>query len=458
MDEKTKKLSDIATVTEFTDSDYVTMIVGGVPRKVPISALLAQMNLNESMYLQTHAFSIDVNTASAKGSNYVDVGGNSDALSSWYGQCISVLMDANGNYLPLSKLDNRYTENGTQVVDDAGNIVSAFVKSDFMGITPDTYIYVQTLASGKQLLWISGDYIPGGTHIPAQAVGMFKATTVNDALRSIPNSDVRGGVPIYSYHQRALNRSNNHGLAGGWFRNFLMLYMMGRYGQRSCQDATLADGTPIWGVGLDGSENTSGSTTDGWGRQNAIVCGATLSLGTTDGKSAVTDGVGGTCHKVKLLCWEDTWGHCWEFDGHRAHIGTKLYEWDSNWLPSMSSTYPTETSFVNVNHREFVMAGGSGSGNKRMLNANMGNYWFDAVPSENDLAGVGYNDYFWYDGSTGRNVLLWGGDSGVGSKCGLGCAGAYSGWSAAGSSLSARLDYHGELTKVTENKFLALVA
>ena len=70
--------------------------------------------------------------------------------------------------------------------------------------------------------------------------------------------------------------------------------------------------------------------------------------------------------------------------------------------------------------------------------------------------GITYVDHYWYN----QNGQLWigGGDSGSGSYCGLASAVSYFAWSNATASISARLDYHGDLTEVTSAELKRLLA
>ena len=107
----------------------------------------------------------------------------------------------------------------------------------------------------------------------------------NNQLRSIPFVVPTESQKIYKFFDLAQARNKNYGLAGEPFRNFLLQYMMAKYGNRDIQNLTAKDGTKIFGPGLDGTEKSSTSTlADGFARQKNIKTGACLALGYNDGK------------------------------------------------------------------------------------------------------------------------------------------------------------------------------
>ena len=444
-----KKLKDKAAVTTMTDADYIYGCFGGATGKMPISDFRTHLNDDDKQVLNTIAFYIDINTA-YKTPEKVEVGGNLNMVDTLWGQRQNVLMNANGEYIKLNRNDSRYTADGELVIDEAtGQVVSKWAHCDFMMVLPEYYGRVLTVTSGsstKNLLYLSPMPLPGGFAIPQQVVGVFKATNVGSAMRSLPGYVSDNNKTINAFWNVAQARSKNHGLANLDFRNWLLWYMMSTYGYRDSQGCKTADGTLVWGVGLDGTENTSGSTASGWDRQNGIKHGQTLSLGIYDGKVAVTDSAGGTAHSVNVAGFENPWGQRWEMVQGLCSVGNDVYCWRSNWLPTGT---PTAASFTNVDHVK--LARNAGNTNQPIMNVvtDKKNQGFYMIPKASG-SGLNYNDYFWYNAS--GQQWLFGGSLFVGSHCGLACTGSYDAWSGSRADGSARLAFYGTIKEVTKTK------
>ena len=444
-----KKLKDKAAVTTMTDADYIYGCFGGATGKMPISDFRTHLNDDDKQVLNTIAFYIDINTA-YKTPEKVEVGGNLNMVDTLWGQRQNVLMNANGEYIKLNRNDSRYTADGELVIDEAtGQVVSKWAHCDFMMVLPEYYGRVLTVTSGsstKNLLYLSPMPLPGGFAIPQQVVGVFKATNVGSAMRSLPGYVSDYSKTINAFWNVAQARSKNHGLANMDFRNWLLWYMMSTYGYRDSQGCKTADGTLVWGVGLDGTENTSGSTADGWSRQNGIKHGQTLSLGIYDGKVAVTDSAGGIAHSVNVAGFENPWGQRWEMVQGLCSVGNDVYCWRSNWLPTGT---PTAASFTNVDHVK--LARNAGDTNQPIMNVvtDKKNQGFYMIPKASG-SGLNYNDYFWYNAS--GQLWVFGGNSYYGSQCGLASAYSNPDWSSSSAYLSARLAFYGTIKEVTKTK------
>lgn len=430
------------------DSDFVFGVFGGKTQKMAVGDFRTHLNDDDKQILNEIAFSLDINSPGPSDTK-VTVGGNLNMRDMLFSQRKSVLMDANGNYCELNPNDSRYTIDGTYILGSDGLLLSPWNKCDMMIIIPEYYGRVATITVGstqKQLLYLSPMPLPGGFTIPQQVVGMYKSTLVDSAMRSLPGYVSDNSKTINAFWNQAQARSKNHGLANFDFRNWLLWYMMSTYGYRDSQGCKTADGTLVWGVGLDGTENTSGSSASGWDRQNGIKQGAALSLGIYDGKVAVTDSAGGTAHSVNVAGFENPWGQRWEIVQGLCSVGNDVYCWRSNWLPTGT---PTAASFTNVDHVK--LARNAGDTNQPIMNVvtDKKNQGFYMIPKASG-SGLNYNDYFWYNASG----QLWGfgGSSYDGSLCGL--AGAYSGsaWSGAGAGSSARLAFYGTIKEVTKTK------
>ena len=444
------KLKDKAAVTQMTDADYILGVFGGATGKMSIDNFRRHINDDDKQVLNDLAFYLDINTAHPSAPQKVTVGGNLHMVDALFSQRQNVLMNANGEYTKLNRNDSRYTADGEAIVNLSTNtILDKWAHCDLMMILPEYYGRVLTVTTGsnsKDLLYLSPLPLPNGFVIPRQVVGICKATNLSSVMRSLPGYVSDNNKTINTFWNMAQSRSKNHGLANLDFRNWLLWYMMGTYGYRDSQGCKTADGTLVWGVGLDGTENTSGSTASGWDRQNGIKQGAALSLGIYDGKVTVTDSAGGTAHSVNVAGFENPWGQRWEMVQGLCSVGNDVYYWRSNWLPTGT---PTAASFTNVDHVK--LARNAGDTNQPIMNVvtDKKNQGFYMIPKASG-SGLNYNDYFWYNAS--GQLWLFGGDSYDGSLCGLASASSSLAWSTAGADISARLAFYGTIKEVTKTK------
>ena len=321
-----------------------------------------------------------------------------------------------------------------------------------MMILPEYYGRVLTVTTGsnsKDLLYLSPLPLPNGFVIPRQVVGICKATNVSSVMRSLPGYVSDNNKTINTFWNMAQSRSKNHGLANLDYRNWLLWYMMGTYGYRDSQGCKTADGTLVWGVGLDGTENTSGSTASGWDRQSGIKHGQTLSLGIYDGKVAVTDSAGGIAHSVNVAGFCDPWGQRWEMVQGLCSMtdSNYVYCWRHNWLPTGT---PTAATFANVDCVKLTRKTSDGLGVMNIVTdkQNQGVYMIPKASGSN----LGYNDNYYYAAS--GQLWIFGGDSSYGSPCGLASSSSNYAWSFAHASRSARLAYYGNIKEVSKT-FLA---
>lgn len=452
-----EKLTDKSFVKSMAGTNSLFGNFGGKVGQITLDNLRSSLNENDEEVLNALAFYIDVNSASSLGSTRVDVGGNMGMIDTLWGMRQNVLMDANGNYCHLSRNDSRYTEDGELVVDTSTNqLLAKWSKCDMMIIIPQYYGKIQTVTVGsttKYLPWFSAVPLPGGFTIPQQVVGMYKATNVSSAMRSLPGYVSDNNVNINTFWSRAQARSKNHGLANLDFRNYLLFYMMSKYGYRDSQGCKTSDGTLVWGVGLDGTENTSGSTTDAFGRQRGINHGACMSLGLNDGKSAVADSAGGTAHSVNVGGFENPWGQRWEMVQGLCSVGADVYCWRSNWLPTGT---PTESSFANIDYVKLTRLTSDNFSNSIMnIDSSSNGQGVYMIPKSN-ASGITYNDHYWYHAS--GQLWFFGGCSNYGSACGLASAASDNAWSDSWTPLSARLAFYGHTKRLTPTELARLIA
>lgn len=446
------KITDKQKVSLMSDTDCIFGNFGGKVGQMSITDFRSNLNENDNMVLNELAFYIDVNSASSLGSTRVDVGGNMHMRAMWEASHVDILMDKNGNYCELNPNDCRYTAEGEAVVDISTNaILPKWEKCDMMKIIPLTYGHIQTVqigASTLHRLWLSLVPLPNGYIIPQQVVGKFKAVNVSGAMRSLPNMTPDNTKTINEFWNCAQTRSKSHGLANLDFRNALLFYMMSKYGYRDSQNCKGTDGTPVWGVGLDGTESTG---SDKFANQRYIKTGHTISLGKHDGKVAVADNNGTTVHGVNVNGFENPWGQYWEMLQGLCSVGTDVYHWRSNVMPTGT---PTAASFEHIDHVVLQRATYDGVTLMNIIDSDQGQGCY--MIQKEIARGISYGDNYWY----GSNGQLWrfGGRSSNGSACGLASACSDRAWSHSHSAISARLAYYGDINKVSSARLAELAA
>ena len=449
----TKKVTDKPLVSQMSDTDSVLGVFGGKMSRMSITDFRSNLNENDNMVLNELAFYIDVNSASSLGSTYstrVDVGGNMHMRAMWEAAHVDILMDKNGNYCELNPNDCRYTADGEAVVNIETNaILDKWKNCDMMKIIPLTYGHIQTVqigASTLQRLWLSLVPLPNGYIIPQQVVGKFKAGNVSGAMRSLPNMTPDNTKSINAFWNCAQTRSKSHGLANLDFRNALLFYMMSKYGYRDSQNCKGGDGTLVWGVGLDGTESTGSEKFAG---QLYIKTGHTLSLGKHDGKVAVADNNGTTVHGVNVNGIENPWGQYWETVQGICSVGSDVYHWRSNVMPTGT---PTAASFEHIDHVVLQRATSTSATLMNIIASEQGQGCY-MIPKAS-ASGISYGDYYSYNAS--GQLWLFSGSSDNGANCGLASAHSYHAWSKSGAHISARLAYYGDINKVSSARLAEL--
>lgn len=452
------KITDKQKVTTMADSDSVFGNFGGKVGQMSISDFRIHLNDNDNQVLNDIAFYIDVNSPSSLGSTRVDTGGNLRMRAMLEASEVDALMDKNGNYCELNPNDCRYTKDGEAIVDvGTGEILSKWANADIVRIIPQYYGRVQTVQVGSNTIlrsWFSLVPLPNGYIIPRQVVGKFKASRVDEAMRSLPNKIPDNNVTINGFWNFAQARSKNHGLANLDFRNHLLFHMMAKYGYRDSQNCSGSDGTLVWGVGLDGTEGlASGETasSNGFANQKDVKTGSTLSLGKYDGKVAVAAANGNTCHSVNVDGFENPWGQYWEMVGGLCSVGTDVYLWRSNVMPTGT---PTAASFENIDHVVMQRATSPDVTQMNMIASEQGQGCYMIPKASAD--GISYGDTYSYN--TNGQMWFFGSISSAGERCGLASVGSSVVWNFKNSSFSARLAYYGDVNKVSSARLAELLA
>lgn len=449
------QISDVPYVHQLSNTDTIMGVFGNEVGQMTVEEFSEHLNDNDEQVLHDLAFYMDINKASALGSARVDVGGNEHMRQLWEDAGLDVLMDDKGNYCLLNPDDCRYTVEGDYVLNADGTVKSEYAHGDFMHIRPQSYERIQDVTVGAttiQRTWESLSELPLSHILPRLVVGKFKASVVSGKMRSLPGMVPDNNKTINTFWNQAQARSLNHGLANLDFRNYLLYHMMSKYGWRDSQGCKNGDGTLVWGVGLDGSENTTSSASDGFTRQKNIKTGATLSLGRNDGKVTVKDSENGDCHSVNVAGFENPWGQYWEMVQGLCSVGaTDVYCWRHNFMPTGT---PTAETFAHVEHVLLQRATSTSATGMNIVSSVNGQGTY-MIPKQT-LSGVTYNDYFYY--AAEGQLWLFGGSSYSGAACGLASAYSNAVWSHSSSDVSARLAYYGPINRVTAQRFRELAS
>ena len=437
-----KNIASATKVASMLDNDSLMIEAGGSLRRLPLNNFRESLNQNDEQILREVAFYIDINEPSSKGSTRVDVGGNMGMRELWENAKKSILMDKDGNYCELNPNDCRYTADGEYVLKDDGSVIDKYAHCDFMVLIPEYYGRVQEVKVSDtktiQRCWFSLIPLVGGYTIPQQVVGKFKAVILNNALRSMPNCVPSRSKTVNEFWDIAQARSKNHGLVNLDFRNYMLFYIMSKYGWRDVQNAVGADGTKVFGVGLDGSEST-GSNKDYI--QNEIKAGSTLILGNNDGNVAVIDRNGDTVHSVNVCGFENPYGQFWELVQGLCSVGTDVYYWRGNVMPT--GTLTTET-FANIDHTLLMRPTTAVWGMNIIVSGDGQGVYM--IPNK-DVSGISYGDVYTYE----KDGQLWmfSGIPSYGSNCGLATVASGSKYDLRSSAAGTRLAFYGSVKKVS---------
>lgn len=181
-----------------------------------------------------------------------------------------------------------------------------------------------------------------------------------------------------------------------------------------------------------------------WEACRDVPMGKCISLGDGSGNILYNDATLGNQYPVKLFGFEDLWGKLWEF-----RPGIRFYmDGDTRYAVVYSGNQVSNTA----DGRKFTIP--SSVNGQYITKKTLGTYW-DAFPQ---AVGGGdstyYCDGFW--ASTSGELLSVGGRAGIGSLCGLSCAGSCSGFSLSWASIGARLAFYGNPTIVSGSELMAM--
>lgn len=456
-----KKLTDATVASKLYTTDYVLINQGNTVKQASYDALLNAISGNEDTLLQQTAFYTEPNTASSKGAKYINVGGNDAVRQAFAAAPFPVLLDPQtGCYCRLNPNAPQYTADGTQVYDGSA-VTSGWENAEWMVIVPEYYQFVQDAVIGGTTyprVWRGYSALPGGVKKPTMCTGMFKAYVASSKMHSRPGVVPSNNTTVYNFWQQAQNLNKDCGLAGIDHYTYMNSLLHAKTAYRSVQEAKDSGGSLIYGVGLDGTENTTSSTAIGFDRQKSVKTGATLTLAGGHGNVAVTDSAGGTCHSAVVGFFENPYAQYWEFVGDLCSLASdsenRVVHMLENTMPKNSSgaflTAPTLDDFAGLRYELLTRAS---AGDKTLVDA--ANQVYAALP-QGSLSGVDDGDGLWYN-ATGQ-VWIWGGRSDHGAGCGLGFSYSNLVWTSSDAYFSARLAYFGGLTEVSAAKLKSLLS
>ena len=166
---------------------------------------------------------------------------------------------------------------------------------------------------------------------------------------------------------------------------------------------------------------------------------------------AVADNNGTTVHGVNVNGFENPWGQYWEVVQGLCSVGTDVYHWRSNVMPTGT---PTAASFEHIDHVVLQRSTSANVTQMNMIASEQGQGCY-MIPKAS-ASGISYGDYYGYKAS--GQMWMFGCASNFGATCGLASAVSINAWSSSGASTSARLAYYGDINKVSSARLAELAA
>ena len=366
--------------------------------------------------LPARQWTLKINTATYE----VTMDGDINSWLTYRAKLGRYAMTNDGKARKLHRDDSRLLEDGTEYDAASCHIMTRFpnlyysvsTNGDVVTITLDEREFLNCKAFGDQ--WI----------------GSYLGTVVSNALVSRADLNPTHSRTIESFWAAAQVNGADWGLSNYHQRQMMMVIYL-------CEFLSMNSQLNL-GLGMTGEGNNWCEVVYG------AKAGATSVLDDKCGKVnflASNQLVAGSCH-VSLFGVEDPYGWFWEFvqgvyfgnSENANQDGTECYIYDGNRMPTSDELTGTPSGL----YRKITRLTSTGWVRKLMWGANL-----DVLPDTLGGGSVdGHGDYH-YANSTGQ-VLLFGGDAGLGALCGLAYADSSYAWSYSSSHIGARLAYYGK--------------
>ena len=404
------KLTEKKLVTSMTADQTFVVEVGGALRRLKLGDLQKMVG-NELFYP----------TITLEQSSNPQFDLPTPFMANMYRQQMGgYMMKPVGGVVYAAKLDAGnwdYFADGSKV-DDAA-------KYETMGRVPDCHFK----AEGKTMQFGGLFPIAGGHKFDSPNwVGAYEMFVDSSGVgHSRPGVAPSHSKTMKDFWNCAQKLGSNFGLANYGFQCLIEALYQVSFGNLNSQ--------AVIGSGLQSSS---------WEACRDVPMGQCISLGDGSGNVLYNDATLGNQYPVKLFGFEDLWGRLWEF-----RPGIRFYmDGDTRYAVVYSGNQVSNTA----NGRKFTIP--TSANGEFITRKTLGTYW-DAFPQ---AVGGGdstyYCDGFW--ASTSGELLVVGGDTGGGSRCGLSSAGSYAGFSFSWTSIGARLAFYGNPTIVSGSELMAM--
>lgn len=416
-----KSLASVASVTSMLKTNSIIVEIGGSIRRITLDAFMDAIQTG-ALNLRQYAWGVPLMQGKQSSPAWGRVG-NLDMWAEYKSQMGRYLLTNDGKMAKLSTTDSTKFADGTTVDETKGHIVFH---------APRLYYLVkEDSVSGVPYLWGSMQPI-SGHYIEAPTIGAYKGYILSGKLVSRSGYAPTGNKTITDFWNAARANGKDFGLNNYDHRRFMKMISLFEYGNTNDQVNI--------GYGCCGDGNT-------WDKTNALLTGATASLGDACGSIDISSVAGNTkSTRVSLFGIEDAWGWQWEFtqgiycgnSGNDAQDGTEVFIYQGNRLPTSNELKTTPSG----DFRKLTRLTSEGWIKTETLGEN-----FDLIPS---VHGADSNSY-WCDyhrcNNTGQ-VVLFGGSAFSGASCGLASVDSSAAWSFAWTFCGSRLAYYGTPTIV----------
>ena len=416
---KKKSLGEATQVKSLVGTNCVMVEIGGSIRRISLDDFQQAINDDKGELLQSIAWGVPIKQA-AQTSPAWGTEGNAAMWHQYKAQLGRYGLSLDGTKAAkLNASDSTKYADGTALDPSKANV---------MFHAPRLYFHVaETGNDGIPHLWMS-EYPIGGHYIPETWLGAYMGNIKDSKLRSIPGVTPTCNTNIQNFWIAAQALGKDYGLINWDHVRLLNMLNLSNYGNANSQANV--------GYGCCGDGDT-------WDKTNALLTGATASLGDACGNIDISSVAGNSkSSRVSLFGVEDFWGWYWQIimnvffgsSANAAQTGTECFIYEGNRMPTNAelTTHPTG------NYRQVRRLTAEGWISSLLI----GEY-FDLIPSV--LGGDSNShwcDYNWAN-DTGQ-LLLWGGCADVGTRCGSSCSSSDSGWTRTHAIIGSRLAYYGQ--------------
>lgn len=414
-----KALGEVDLVESLLGSNSVFVEIGGKPQRITVDNFQQALSENKGELLQSIAWGVPIKQ-SAQTSPDWGVVGNTAQWSQYKALIGRYLLTTDGTKAAkLSATDSTQYADGTTVDESIGNI---------MFHAPRLYYHVaETGDAGLPYLWMS-QYPIGGHYIEESWLGAYMGYVLDGKLRSISGYKPTASTTIQNFWNAAQKLGTDYGLVNYDHCRLMEMLNLSEYGNANSQVNV--------GYGCCGNGNT-------WEKTNALLTGATVSLGDACGNIDISETAGNSLSsRVSLFGVEDFWGWYWQMvmnvffgsSNNAGQTGSECFIYAGNRMPTSAelATHPTG------DYRQ-VSRMTTSAWVKEML---VGEY-FDLIPQTGGGSATSQWCDYNYTNDTGQ-LLLWGGDANGGSNCGVSYSRSDLGWSNASANVGSRLAYFGK--------------